>query len=90
MAVEMVCGPINCVRLYHSNNLVSSGANYMITVLKQALEDLARMCFERGFMLPPELILNFDNCGENKNQFMFAYASILIELCFLQLFRSIF
>jgi len=82
MAVEMVCGPINCVRLYHSNNLVSSGANYMITVLKQAIEDLARMCFERGFMLPPELILNFDNCGENKNQFMFAYASILIELCY--------
>lgn len=81
MAVEMVCGPINCVRLYHSNNLVSSGANYMITVLKQALEDLAEMCHERGFMLPPELILNFDNCGENKNQFMFAYCSVLVELC---------
>jgi hypothetical protein len=81
MAVEMVCGPINCVRLYHSNNLVSSGANYMITVLKQALEDLAQMCFDEGFVLPPELILNFDNCGENKNQFMFAYCSILVELC---------
>ena len=81
MAVEMVCGPVDCVRLYHSNNLVSGGANYMITVLKQALEDLAEMLAEKGYTLPPELILNFDNCGENKNQFMFAYNSVLVELC---------
>ena len=63
MTVEMVCEPINCVRLYHSNILVSSGA---IKALKKALEHLARMCFDEGFALPPELILNFDNCGENK------------------------
>ena len=81
MAVEMVCGPIDCVRLYHTNNLVNGGANYMITVLKLAIEDLSSMLQAEGFALPPHLIINFDNCGENKNQFMFAYTSLLVELC---------
>ena len=30
--------------LYHTNNLVNGGANYMITVLKLAIEDLSSMC----------------------------------------------
>jgi len=81
MAVEIVCGPIDCVRLYHTNNLVNGGANYMITVLKHAIEDLSSMLRAEGFDLPPNLIINFDNCGENKNQFMFAYTSLLVELC---------
>ena len=32
-----------------------------------------------GFSLPMTLWLQFDNCGENKNQYMFAYLSHLVQ-----------
>lgn len=80
MAVEVVCGPLEYTSLFHSHDIIAGGANYMVQVLKLALEELDEKLQEIGFVLPREIYLQFDNSGENKNKVMFAYISALIEL----------
>ena len=64
--VEVVCGPIQGVFLYYTDNFNSSGANIMIEVQRQALKDVADMLADLGKTLPRKLFLQFDNCNENK------------------------
>lgn len=37
IAVEVICGDIDTVFLYYTNNLVSGGANIMIEILRQGM-----------------------------------------------------
>jgi len=80
MAVEVVCGPLEYTSLFHSSDIIAGGGNYMIQVLKLAIEQLSNNLRELGFILPKELLLQFDNSGENKNRDMFSYISLLVEL----------
>lgn len=36
------------------------------TILHLAMIDLATLLRDRGLVLPPKIIFQFDNCGENK------------------------
>lgn len=80
MAVEVVCGPLEYTSLFHSSDIIAGGGNYMIQVLKLAIEQLSNNLRELGFILPKELLLQFDNSGENKNRDMLSYISLLVEL----------
>jgi hypothetical protein len=51
----------------------------MIEVIRQALSDLGELLKGSKKLLPKVLYLQFDNCGENKNKFMMAYCSMLVE-----------
>ena len=80
IGVEVYCGPIKTVFVYRTDSLVSSGSNIMAEVLRQSMIDLCKLLKDRQLSIPPNLWLQFDNCGENKNKEMFCYLSMLIEL----------
>ena len=79
IGVEVACGPIQKVYLYHTDDFVGGGANTMIEVLRTAISDLASDLHKEGLSLPRNLALQLDNCGENKNKVMFSFLSLLIE-----------
>jgi len=65
----ITCGPsIDTRFLYSTDELVRSGANCMIEVVRQSLADLSEKLGELGQNLPRHLYFQFDNCGENKNR----------------------
>ena len=64
---------------YNTDNLVASGANTMCQVVLNLIEDLSKRLARYGKMLPRTLFAQFDNCGENKNKYMFGMFSHLIE-----------
>jgi hypothetical protein len=67
IGVEVYCGPVDCVFLYHTDNIPSGGANIMIEIQRQAMIDLARILREEHSMeMPRHMMFQFDNCGENK------------------------
>ena len=59
--------------------MISGGANVMIEVSRQALAELTKSLAKQGFVIPDYVMFQLDNCGENKNQYMFAFFSLLIE-----------
>ncbi|KAJ1384711.1 hypothetical protein B484DRAFT_410710 [Ochromonadaceae sp. CCMP2298] len=79
VGVEVICGPIDEVFVYYTDNLVAGGANIMIEIQRQALIDLSKKLCIMGLNMPQELHFQFDNCGENKNKEMFVYMSALVE-----------
>jgi len=82
-ACEVVCGDIDEVFLYYTDNLVSSGANLMCQIILSLIEDLKKRLQERGQKLPRKGIFQFDNSGENKNKEVNALMSTLIEMDYL-------
>ena len=66
--MQVVCGPINGTLLYYTDEFVGGGANIMIEIQRQSIKDLSDLLSERGLKLPGYLMLQFDNCGENKVQ----------------------
>jgi hypothetical protein len=79
LGIEVYCGPIKTVFIYRIDALIVGGANIMVECVRQALIDLMKLLRHEGLLCPKALWLQFDNCGENKNKQMFAYASILVE-----------
>jgi len=80
IGVEIVCGPVNGVFLYHTDSLVGGGANILIEVTRQAMIDLAEILKTKfNKQMPSKMIFQFDNCGENKNKYMLTYFSMLVE-----------
>ncbi len=75
----VICGHIDTVFVYTVDQLTSGGANLMIEVIRQALSDLGKLLICKGKKLPRILYLQFDNCGENKNKYMMAFCSMLVE-----------
>lgn len=76
----IVCGPVKAYILFHCHDFVGGGANCGIEILRLSLLKLAELLAERGMNIPMFIALQFDNSGENKNKYMFAYLSVLIEL----------
>lgn len=66
IGVEVVCGPIVGTFIYTTDNMVPSGANIMIEVMRQAQADLVKLLAHRNKKLPCKAIFQFDNGGENK------------------------
>jgi hypothetical protein len=77
--IEVVCGTIETIFLYHVDQFIPGGANTLIEVQRQAMADLGKLLKEQGHPFPRIINYQFDNCGENKNRFMFAYCSKLVE-----------
>ena len=75
----VICGDIDTVFVYTVDQLTRGGANLMIEVVRQALSDLGELLKEKNQLIPTILYLQFDNCGENKNRYMMAYCSMLVE-----------
>ncbi len=75
----VICGNVNTVFVYSMDQLVSGGANLMIEIIRRALSDLGELLKESNQVVPKILFLQFDNCGENKNKYMMAYCSMLVE-----------
>ena len=75
----VICGEIDTVFVYTVDQLTRGGANLMIEVIRQALSDLGELLKSRSQLVPKILYLQFDNCGENKNKYMMAYCSMLVE-----------
>ena len=86
IGVEVHCGPVHGTFLYYTDNFVRGGANIMIEVLRQSILDLQILLqsykdnLNNPLDLPSHLILQFDNCKENKNKSVFTYISLLVQL----------
>lgn len=76
MGVEIVCGEIDAFVLFHSGDLVASGANYMIEVQRMAFLELSKMLRARGQDLPRKSHCQYDNCAENKNKYVYKSLSL--------------
>ena len=59
--------------------MISGGANVTIEICRQAIAELTKSLLRRGFVFPDSIMFQFDNCGEMKNQFVFAYFSMLVQ-----------
>jgi hypothetical protein len=80
IGVEVVCGPINGMFIYTTDNLIAGGANGMIEVIRQAQSDLADLLFAKNLNFPEKVAYQFDNCtAENKNKTLFGYLALLVE-----------
>ena len=85
IGVEVHCGPIHGTFLYYTDNLTSGGASIIVEVMKQSIIDLQSLLKNkqdlggRSLDVPEHMILQFDNCSENKNKFVFAYISLLVQ-----------
>lgn len=66
IGVEVVCGDIDTMFIYYTDNMVGGGSNIMIEVQRQAIYDLQKLLEAKGQLLPKKVIFQFDNCGENK------------------------
>jgi hypothetical protein len=83
IGVDVRCGPVDTMFYYTTDNLQKGGANVMIEVLRQALIDLDKILETHQMHLPLTGTHGFDNCSENKNQFLFGFLSVLVELNYL-------
>lgn len=85
IGVEVHCGPVHGTFLYYTDNLTSGGANIIIEIMKQSVLDLQILLAKhtdygcRPLDVPDHMILQFDNCPENKNKYVFAYISLLVQ-----------
>ena len=79
MGFRVICGPIDTHFLYNLDDMVPGGCNIMIELMRTAINDLAVLLQNIALKLPRKLFLQFDNCGENKNKYMFTYLSILVQ-----------
>ena len=66
IGVHMVCGPIDEYVSISTDNTIPGRANVMIEVTRMAIEILAEKLAAIGFVLPKNLGVQYDNCGENK------------------------
>jgi hypothetical protein len=64
--VEVTCGSIDTIFLYHCDQFVFGGANTLIEIQRQAMSDLAELLAKYGHPFPRIVNYQFDNCGENK------------------------
>jgi hypothetical protein len=83
IGVEVCCGPIHGIFVYHCDDLIPGGAETMIEVTRQAVSDLRDMLEDLGLTLPKKGCFFFDNCGENKNKLMNAYFTMLVDESYL-------
>ena len=79
IGVEVVCGEIDQIYYYNIDNLVSGGANLTCQLILEVIKDVSKELAKKRQILPRKCVAQFDNCGENKNKFVFALFSKLIE-----------
>ena len=53
-------------------------------ILIKVLIELADMLRGYGMSIPKEIHFQWDNCGENKNKYVFMYSALLVELGFFE------
>jgi len=88
--VRVKCGPLDTLYIYFTDNMMRGGANTMIEIVRQAIADLTIMLEALGMKLPRHLILQFDNCSENKNNFMMMFCTILVDLGYFDIIEVYF
>jgi len=76
--VEVDCAFATGLYLYHTDETVAGGANVMIEICRQVLDDVSRILAHQGKKLPNSISFSFDNSGENKNKFMICFQSHLV------------
>jgi len=64
--VEVTCGSIDTIFLYHCDQFIFGGANTLIEIQRQAMADLGHLLAQDGHPFPRIVNYQFDNCSENK------------------------
>ena len=88
--VRVKCGPLDTLYIYYTDNMMRGGANTMIEIVRPAIADLTIMLEAMGLKMPRHLILQFDNCSENKNNFMMMFCTILVDLGYFDIIEIYF
>jgi hypothetical protein len=67
IGVRVVCGPVDSLFVYYTDNFIGSGANIMCEVLRRGMRDLAkRLRDQYNFSLPKDGFFQSDNGLEFK------------------------
>lgn len=80
-----ICGKLKCYFVFHCHDFVLG-----VEILRLSILKMAELLAEHGLKLPRYLTTQFDNCGENKNKYMFGYLSLLVELAYFDTIRVSF
>ena len=81
IGVRIICGSAINFMLYVSvDQTIPGGANLFVDVYRKAIEETSKLLEELGQQLPKEMLWQADNCGDNKNKEVFAFASLLVEI----------
>jgi hypothetical protein len=78
--VRVICGDIDEFWIFYTDNFMPGGANVMVEIMRQAVAHLVIRLAAKGFKLPRKCFLYFDNCAENKNRIFQAWASLCVEM----------
>jgi len=79
IGVHVVCGTINGLIFYYTDQLIGHGGNLTVEVIRQALSDLAALLASKNQIMPKKGTVALDNGGENKCKQVFVYLAVLVE-----------
>jgi hypothetical protein len=86
--VHVICGPIDELFVYFTDNMMPGGTNTMIQIMRMAIYDLSIKLKAVGFKLPRSAFIQLDNCpSENKNRTIFSFMSALVDLHYLDIIQ---
>ena len=78
---HVICGPIDELFVYFTDNMMPGGTNTMIQIMRMAIHDLTIKLHAKELELPRNAFFQMDNCpSENKNLTIFGFMSLLVDL----------
>lgn len=93
IGVHVICGGIDTLFMFYTDQFVNKGANIMLEVMRQSMFELSRLLAEKGQRLPREHFWQFDNSGENKVpiiMFLYLYVVDVFNIFRTSLFSHIY
>ena len=80
IGVRIVCGSaINFMLYINVDQTIPGGSNLFVDVYRTAIDEVRKLLEEMGKQMPLVMLWQADNCGDNKNKEVFAFASLLVE-----------
>jgi hypothetical protein len=81
IGVRIICGSqINCFIYISVDQTIPGGSNLFVDVYRTAIDEVSKLLKAAGKLMPSKILLQADNCGDNKNKEIFGFASLLVEI----------